>query len=191
MKDHRFRAPLLLLLGCLAVTGCTNAIESGHNTLLSGVDLEQMTDKMARSIVADPKVQDAIRSEGGLKVVVQPVENRLTAEILPRGQAEGFTARVRALLSQRNPTQFTWVLNRDDFYDLRGKELDVPLGPAPEAVNPRYALTAVFSSLTHETSKGRSDFYVCRYELSDLQTRNVLWTDSYQVKKSAVKGFLD
>jgi len=191
MNDHRFAAPLLLLFGCLAATGCTNAIESGHNTLLSGVDLEQMTDKMARSIVADAKVQEAIRKDGALKIVVQPVENRLTAEILPRGQAEGFTARVRALLSQRNPGQFTWILNRDDFYDLRGKELDVPLGPAPEAVNPQYALTAIFSSLTHETSKGRSDFYVCRYELSDLQTRTVLWSDSYQVKKSAVKGFLD
>jgi len=67
----------------------------------------------------------------------------------------------------------------------------VPLGPAPEAINPQFALTAVFSSLTQETSKGRSDFYVCRYELSDLQTRGVLWSDSYKVKKSAVKGFLD
>jgi len=188
MKAARF-APMVLLLGCW--TGCTNAVQSGHNTLLSGVDLEQMTDKMARSIVVNPQVQEAIRQDGALKIVVQPVQNQLTAEILPRGQAEGFTARVRALLSQRNPGQFVWILNRDDFYDLRGKELDVPLGPAPEAVNPQYALTAVFSSLTHETSQGRSDFYVCRYELSNVQTRNVLWSDSYKVKKSAVKGFLD
>jgi hypothetical protein len=166
-------------------------VQSGHNTLLDGVDLRQMTDKMARSIVADPRVQGAIAKDGALKVVVQPVQNQLTAEILPRGQAEAFTARVRALLSQRNPQQFVWILNRDEFYDLRGKELEVPLGPAPEAINPQYALTAIFSSLTQETSKGRSDFYVCRYELSDLQTRGVLWSDSYKVKKAAVKGFLD
>ena len=144
------------------------------------------------SIVADKRVQEAIQKEGSLKVVVQPVENRMTAEVLPRGQAEAFTARVRALLSKHDPTQFTWVLNRDEYYDLRGKELEgVPLGPAPEAVNPEYALTAVFSSLSDESSQRRTDFYVCRYELSDLQTRNVIWSDSYKVKKTAVKGFLD
>ncbi|HEY8750894.1 MAG TPA: hypothetical protein VIM11_23120 [Tepidisphaeraceae bacterium] len=189
MKHQRL-TPLLLLLAGL-FSGCTSAVESGHNTLLNSVDLVQMTDKMVRSIVADAQVQAAISKVGPLKIVIQPVDNQLTAEILPRGQAEAFTARVRALLSQKNPQQFVWILNREEFYDLRGKELDVPLGPAPEAINPQFALTAVFSSLTQETSKGRSDFYVCRYELSDLQTRGVLWSDSYKVKKSAVKGFLD
>jgi len=179
----------LLVGGILA--GCTSAVQSGHNTLLDSVDLQQMTDQMARSIAADPRVHEAISREGALKIVVQPVENQMTAEVLPRGQAEAFTARVRALLSQRNPAQFVWVLNRDDFYDLRKKELDVPLGPAPEAVNPEYALTAVFTTLTHETSASRSDFYVCNYQLSNLQTRNVLWSDSYKVRKSAVKQFLD
>ena len=183
---------VFLLVSGLALVGCTSAVQSGHNTLLDSVDLVQMTDQMTRSIVADKRVQDAIAREGALRVVVQPVENRLTAEVLPRGQAQAFTARVRALLSQHNPHQFVWVLNRSDFYDLRNKELEgVSLGPSPEAIDPRYALTAVFSSLSDESSKRRTDFYLCTYELSDLQTRNVLWTDSYKVKKTAVKGFLD
>ena len=174
---------------CLAITlcGCANAVQSGHNTLLDSMDLVQMTDQMARSIVSDPKVQQAIHESGPLRVVVQPVENQMTAEVLPHGQAEAFTARVRALLSKHAPDQFTWVLNKSEFYDLRGKELDVPLGPAPEAINPDYALTAIFSSLSQESSKGRSDFYLCRYELSNLQTRNLLWSDTYKVKKTAVK----
>lgn len=184
--------PVVLGTVMLLAVGCTSAVQSGHNTLLDSVDLVQMTDQMARSIVADPRVQNAIRRDGALKVVVQPVDNRLTAEVLPRGQAEAFTARVRALLSKHDPNQFTWVLSRDEFYDLRGKELEgVPLGPAPEAVNPQYALTAVFSSLSDESSKRRTDFYVCTYELSNLQTRGVIWSDSYKVKKTAVKGFLD
>lgn len=185
---RKFRFSLLV---CVLAAGCTSAVQSGHNTLLDGVDLQQMTDQMARSIVADPRVQQAMARDGALRVVVQPVENRLTAAVLPRGQAEAFTARVRALLSLHNPNQFVWILNRDEFYDLRRKELDVPLGPAPEAINPDYALTAVFSSLSHESSQGRSDFYVCSYELTHLQTRNVVWSDSYKVKKNAVKGFLD
>ena len=83
-------------------------------------------------------------------------------------------------------------MNRDTFYSLRGQELEgVDLGPAPEAVNPQYALTAIFSSITNESSKARSSYYLCVYELTNLQDRTVLWTDKYEVKKRAVKGFLD
>ena len=150
-----------------------------------------MTDDMAMKIVADPDVQAAIRHSGKLKVVVQPVENRMTAEVLPKGPAEAFTARVRALLSNHAPDRFTWVMNRDTFYDLRGRELDVDLGPSPDAIDPEYALTAIFGSLTNETSRGRSSYYLCTYELTNLRDRTVLWTDKYEVRKTVVKGFLD
>jgi hypothetical protein len=142
-------------------------------------------------ILANPEVQAAIAREGKLKVVVQPVENEMTAEVLPRGPAETFTARVRALLSKHAPDRFTWVMNRDTFYDLRGRELDVDLGPSPEAIDPQFALTAIFSSLTNESSRGRSSYYLCRYELTNLKDRTVLWTDRYEVRKRAVKGFMD
>jgi hypothetical protein len=37
----------------------------------------------------------------------------------------------------------------------------------------------------------RSEAYLCVYELTDLDHRTVLWSDKYEVKKKAVKGFLD
>jgi hypothetical protein len=173
--------------------GCASAVKVGHNTALDATDLVQMTDDMSRKIVADPDVQAAIAREGQLPVVVQPVENLMTAEVLPRGPAETFTARVRLLLSKHAPDKFLWVMNRDAFYDLRGREREggMDLGPAPDAVNPRYALTAKFSSLTDESSKRRTSYYLCVYELTNLEDRRVLWTDKYEVKKTAVKGFLD
>ena len=175
----------------MMTAGCTTAVQSGYSTALDATDLVAMTDDMSRKIVADPEVQAAIEQSGKLRVVVQPVENRMTAEVLPRGPAEAFTARVRALLSNHAPDRFTWVMNRDAFYALRGRELDVDLGPSPEAIDPEYALTAIFSSLTNETSRGRSSYYLCTYELANLRDRTVLWTDKYEVKKTAVKGFLD
>ena len=175
-----------------SASGCASAVQAGHNTALDATDLVRMTDDMARKILADPEVQAAIGREGRLKVVVQPVENRMTAEVLPRGPAQTFTARVRTLLGKHAPDRFTWVMNRDAFYSLRGRELEgVDLGPSPEAVDPQYALTAIFSSLTDESSKGRSSYYLCVYELTNLQDRTVLWTDKYEVRKRAVKGFLD
>jgi hypothetical protein len=176
----------------LLLCGCKSAVQSGTNTALSGVDLQQMTDDMAQRIVADPEVQAAIAKESSLKVVVLPVENRMRAEVLPPGQAEAFVARVRTLLARHAPDRFTWVMNRDTFYRLRTRELEgVDLGPVPEAVSPDYALLAVFSSLADEDAKRRSSYYLCRYELADLRDRTVLWTGSYEVKKVAVKGFLD
>jgi hypothetical protein len=176
----------------LLLAGCASAVQHGHSTALDSTNLVEMTDDMARKIVADPDVRAAIEREGPLKVVVQPVENMMTAEVLPRGPAETFTARVRSLLSRHAPDQFTWVMNRDAFYNLRGRELEgLDLGPSPEAVDPNYALVARFSSLTNESSRHRSSYYLCVYELFDLRDRTVLWTDKYEVKKTAVKGFLD
>ena len=115
----------------------------------------------------------------------------MTAEILPRGEAEAFTARVRALLSQYNPRELLWIMNRQEFYDLRGKERDDVLAPMPGArsilTNARTA--AHFRSITDENSTaGPSILVLCVYELSNLKDRTVLWTDKYEVEKRVVKG---
>lgn len=191
MKTIGYPTIAFCILMMLGAGGCANAVESGHNTALGGLDLRAMTARMAASIAADPRVRQAVATHGQLKVVVEPAQNEMEAEVLPRGEAEAFTARVRYLLSQHDPGQFTWILNRDEFYHLRGKERDDILGPAPEAINPEYALTAHFRSLTNESSKGRSSSYLCIYELTNLQNRTLLWTDKYEVQKKAVKGFLD
>jgi hypothetical protein len=173
------------------LSGCQSAVETGHNTALDDVDLLQMTQDMAMKLAGDPNVRREINEHGPLKIVVEPVKNEMTAEVLPRGPAEAFTGRVRSLLAKQSPGDFVWVMNRDAFYRMRAKELDFDLGPAPDAINPQYALTAKFSTLTHEDNKRRSAYYLCVYELTDLSHRRVLWTDKYEVKKNAVKGFLD
>jgi hypothetical protein len=180
----------IILTVCL-LGGCNSAVESGHNTALTGMDLKTMTDQMAASIASNPQVREAIAAKGQLKIVVQPAQNEMTAEILPQGEAEAFTSRVRSLLSSHHPGEFLWIMNRDEFYDLRKTEREDSLGPSPDAIDPEYALTAHFRSLTRENSIGRSSAYVCVYELSNLKDRTVLWSDQYDVEKRAVKGFLD
>jgi Peptidoglycan-synthase activator LpoB len=144
---------------------------------------------MAQSLATDPRVSQEIAARGPLTIVCEPVENQLTGEIIPRGQEEMYTARVRILLSQKAPDRFTWIMNRDAFYDLRNQEVD--LGPPPETVQPRYALYGVFESITQEDSSHRDSYYLCEYRLTDLQDRREIWTGKYEVKKAIVKGFLD
>ncbi len=187
MQIFRVIAPWLAVF----LAGCTSAVQSGHNTALDSMDLTSMTGQMAASIAGNPMVRAAIKREGRLRVVVQPVRNEMQAEVLPRGQAEAFTGRVRALLSKHDPGEFMWIMNRGAYERLRKQELEYDLGPSPEAVNPEYALVARFRSLSDESSQHRTSAYLCVYELSNLATRTILWTDKYEVKKTAVKGFLD
>lgn len=179
------------ICGFLFIGGCASATEKGSNTGLDSVDLEKMTDDMAMKIVGDAEVQSAIARDGKLSVVVQPVENRMRGEILPRGPADAFTARLRILLARNAPDQFLWSMNRDAFYDLRAREVDFDLGTPPERVQPKYALTAIFSSLTSEDRKRRSSYYLCEYQLTELRAGTLLWSGAYEVKKVAVRGFLD
>jgi hypothetical protein len=172
--------------------GCASAVANGSNTALDGADLMTMTDQMSTSILGDPEVQAAIAEKGRLNVVVLPVVNQMRAEILTTGAGDAFTARLRALLSHHAPDKFTWIENKDSFYRLRGKELQgVDMGPSPEAVNPEFTLTAIFTSLANETDQSRNSYYVCNYELRSLKDRSILWSKSYEVQKKAVKGFLD
>src|SRR5438045_1498288 len=98
---------VLLLIG----SGCAQdtAVAHGRNTALDGADLVRMTDDMAMKMLASPAVREAIAKEGKLRVVVEPVENNMTAEVLPRGPATAFTGRLRTLLARHARDQFTWI----------------------------------------------------------------------------------
>ena len=190
----RIGLALILLLAAL-LSGCGNAVSSGTTIALTGFDLRAMAEQMTQSITADPEVQAVLEEPGPMRIVVLPVRNRLTGEVLPPGQQQAFVGKLRVELARARPQAFTWIMNRDDFYKLRARELEtgegLDLGPAPEAVNPEYALQATFRSLTKDTKRVRSSYYSCLFELTDLQQRTTLWTDDYQVKKSGSKGFLD
>ena len=122
--------------------GCASAVSQGQSTALSGVDLVQMTDDMAMKVAADPEVQAAIAKQGSLRVVVLPAENRMRAEVLPAGEAEAFTVRLRTLLAKHEPGKFTWIINRDTFYKMRARELEgIDLGPAPDAGSRRVSIS--------------------------------------------------
>lgn len=186
------RATVVLTLALLPCAGgCANALAVGHSTALDATDLRAMTDRMAASIAGDPRVLAAVAAEGPLAVVVERVENRMTGEILPRPEAEAFTARVRSLLSEQARGQFVWCVNRETYERLRGGELDPLLGPPPDRVRPRYVLWGQFYSLTNEDAAGRRASYLCLFELTDLDRSTTLWTGRHEVSKRAVKGFLD
>ena len=192
MHQNNVMRSILLIILSLWIGGCASATAVGFNPGLCGVDLQRMTDAMAESIAGDPQVQQAIAEQGAIRVVLLPVENYMTGEVLPSGQRHAFVARVRSLLAKQAPGQFVWIANRDAYHYARRMELEgVDPGPDPDAMQPRYALTGRFDSLTNVDARTRSSSYLCAYELIDLESREVLWQDRYELKRTAVKGFLD
>lgn len=192
----RIRCLSLIILHsafCILLTGCGTATSHGKGTALDHIDLVNMTDDMAAKIAADPDVQQAIAEHGAMRIVVMPVENNMTGEILPRGPAMTFVSRVRALLARHNDGQYIWIANADAYRAMQQRELEpgTDLGPDPATTNPDYALNAIFSSMTKEDEDKRSAYYLCEYQLTNLKDRTILWTDRYELRKIAVKGFLD
>lgn len=187
---HKSARPTFCAIALLGLAGCASAVKNGQSTALSGFDLVSMTDQMAAGIGSAPQV-NAAAANGPLKIVVEPVVNELRAEVIPAGQATAFTGRVRVLLAKHAPERFVWCMNRDAFRQLQRKELDIDPGPNPDRVQPEYALTATFSNLADENRERRESFYVCAFQLTNLKDSTVLWAGSYEVKKKAVKGFLD
>jgi hypothetical protein len=177
----------------LLMAGCGTATSHGTGTALDHIDLINMTDDMAAKIAADPDVQSAIATNGPMRIVVLPVENQMTGEILPRGPAMTFVSRIRALLARHNNDQYIWIANADVYRAMQQRELEpgTDLGPDPRTTNPDYALNAIFTSMTKEDEDKRSAYYLCEYQLTNLRDRTILWTDKYQLRKIAVKGFLD
>jgi PBP1b-binding outer membrane lipoprotein LpoB len=189
MRNLTFVPFLLAAASFLISCEPNTAVSHGHNTALDSVDLVEMTQKMTDAILSNPSVQADVAQKGRLKVVIEPVENKMVGEILPRGAKEAFIARLRAQLQERAPEKFIWIINRDAWHALRNREIDA--GPDPMGLQPEYALTATFSSITDETSNRRSSYYLCVYHLTNIQSRQLVWTDKFEVKKTAVKEFLD
>ncbi len=181
-----------------ATSACNNTAINKHSqdTMLTAQDLVQMTDDMAAKIARDPEVVTA-SNQKPMVIVMGRVQNN-TMEIMPHPQSEIYLARVRALLADKQVlrSRFTFVLNRDMYEQLKTAEgaQGIDLGQPSDRIVPEYMLKAVFNSLTQETEKGRSDYYLCTYQLTRIAPPNeghILWEDKYETKKAVVKGFLD
>jgi len=168
--------------GVLALSGCGSAPRA-HTTFLNSVDLTDMTDRMAESFAGDELMtQRSPRSEPWV-VSMDRVHN-LTNQIIPEREKWLYLARLRALLQgsemarQRN---ITWVIPPE-----RWPMVQAELGDAPPELRraPTHELTAEFGALTSTSARGRSDAYLCEYQLVDLHSGQIVWSGRWEAKRS-------
>ncbi len=190
----------LILAGALLaggfVAGCQSSAinRNAHSTFLTSDDLVKMTDQMAQSIIADPQIAQRAAA-GPLRIVIKPVINQ-TDEIITQNRKELFVWRLQGLLAGNASLRdrFIWCLNRDDYEKLKNEEIpEEKLGPTEERIQPEYALYAKFITDTRATNQGRSDTYLCEYDLTriDGPAGEILWSGFYETHKKIKKEFLD
>jgi hypothetical protein len=149
---------------------------------LQSKDVVSASDQMAMDLMALPELQD---SRSRWTIVVDRVEN-LTAE--RRQDLDIFLERLRVNLAKHGRGRVQLIENRDKLRDLQSRELEVgssdrfgqtgTRGGAPAGIQPDFALYGRIMEMPNRATS----YFLCEFTLTDLHTREQVWTNAYEVK---------
>jgi hypothetical protein len=177
----------LCLGGLLFLTGCGGPPKV-QTTFLRSVDLIAMTDQMAASFAHDDVIASRTPESEPWVISMYRVQNH-TNQIIPDREKWLYLARLRALLAQTDISRqrnLIWIIPPER-WPMVAQELGVSEEPYGLRMNPTHQLTAEFYALTNTSGKGRSDSYMCSFQLLDLLSGQIEWEDSWEVKR-AISG---
>lgn len=173
---------LYSLLICLC--GC-GAPPKTNTTFLRSVDLIDMTDKMAQSFATDDVIGTRRETDRPWVISIYRVVNH-TNQIIPDREKWLYIGRLRAMLAQSDIARkrsIIWVIPPER-WAMVAEELGVSEEPYGLRMNPTHQLTAEFHALTNTSGRGRSDAYVCSYQLLDLNSGKIEWEGAWEVKRA-------
>lgn len=152
---------------------------------LQSKDVVNASDQMAQSLAALPEVN---ASPTQLLVVTTPAENRSSN---PSVNYDIFLSRLKVNLSKYARGRIALIENKQKLADLQNMELDHPSGGdpfqqggrppvagGPGGLQPDYAL---YCTITDMPNKG-TNYYLFEFKMTNLKTRQITWTDMYEVR---------
>ena len=181
------RLSALSILISALLAGCGGAPKA-KTTFLNSVDLVAMTDRMAQSFATDEVIGRRAATDQPWVISIFRVTNH-TNQIIRDSEKWLYVARLRSMLAQSNIAKersIIWVMPPER-WKMVSEELGVSEEPYGLRMNPTHQLTAEFHALTNTSAKGRTDMYVCDYQLLDLSSGAIVWEGSYEVKR-AISG---
>jgi len=190
---------LLLTTLTFAVVGChddkphkagrerppLDEIDAGGRGLQSK-DLMDATDQMSMDLLALPELNAAERQ---WTIVTGPTENQ-TMNV--RQNYAIFIDRLKTNLSRQGRGRVALIENRDRYRDLQSKELEgggeredtfgqtdgSRAAPGNAGIQPDYILYSKAQQMT----SGGPDLYRFEFNLTNLKTRQLIWSGEYMVK---------
>lgn len=147
-----------------------------------------MTDKMAQSFANDEIIGGRTSADQPWVISMYRVVNH-TNQIIPDREKWLYLARLRAMLANSDLTRdrrIIWIIPPER-WPIVAEELGVSEEPYGLRMNPTHQFTAEFHALTNTSGQGRTDAYLCDYQLLDLQSGQIMWEDKWEVKR-AISG---
>lgn len=181
----------ILLSSSMLLIGCASGGESSQMTT---EDVKFTVDKMADSLAGSEFLTGRTASSPPVVIVTNKVEN-LTQQIIPPAEqwmiiSQLQTAMPIKQLAQSRNVRFVIPPERKDMAGSTGLEV-----ADSGALTPTHALTAKFTSTVrtgnmkggHMNSK--QDYYYLNFQITPIQTREIVWSDAVEFKREA-KGVL-
>jgi hypothetical protein len=155
---------------------------------LQSKDVVVASDQMAQDLLGLPELNE---SRHQWTIVVDRVENRTSGD---RFDMNIFLYRLKNNLAKYGRGRVALIENRDRYRDVQSRELenDAPPrdvfgqgdgrggrpAPGPAGIQPDFGL---YARITEMPNRGTS-YYFCEFTLTNLQTRQQVWNNAYEVK---------
>lgn len=144
---------------------------------LQSKDVIEASDRLATDLLALPELNAAGRQ---WTVVVDRVEN-MTAN--PGMNYDIWVERLKVNVAREGRGRVRLIENKARFTDLRNRELENPRegfgqGDPSGRIQPNFALYGKIMEMTNRATS----YYLCEFALTDLRTREMVWTNAYEVK---------
>ncbi len=167
-----------------------NADERGFvaGTGIESQDLVPVSDKMARSLVDTPEINNF---PGMPRIVLDPVINNTRFPI----QQDIFLTRIRSQLNSRTRGKMRF-LARERMEALQAERDMKRSGEYTSSSDPNiqefkgadFFLTGKLDGQTTRTSAGTSDYVLYSFQLIDARTSEIIWEDFSELKKQGLEA---
>jgi hypothetical protein len=171
-----------------SAAGCGTKVDAappGASTRLTGEDVIGAADEVVPNLLESDLLADADEAGVRLRVLVLPVINRLTGQVMTDAERRMFTNQIQARLSTQSPERFVFLQPPEEIYALRTRVLEddnvVELERRDYPAD--YALHATLASEVEVSAGGRRDTYNALFVLTDLASGERPWSDTYVIDK--------
>lgn len=186
-RTHIGRRQCTVLIAALVV-GCASTPQS---TRLRASDFDVTVSEVVGQLSTSDFLAGRSPDSEQMRIVAREVEN-LTSDILTKSEMWMAIARVQGALPVSRLSQersIVFQMPPEEIEDLRRAGFDSPLTPENR---PTHSLTAVFRSATRSGSYKdkqytdiRKEHYYLEYQITNLATRELDWTGSFEFAREA------
>lgn len=189
---------LFLIVLCFMLSSCAGPRSVSYSTTvlpdaddglggtgIEATDIRTVARKMAISILEVPEIADA---SGVPRIALLPVKNSTRFII----NQDIFTKKIRLELSKHATGRVRFLARErvEDVLKEREAKRDGLFTTSKEAdlSGVDFYLTGELTGLTKAYRSSRSDYTVMFFQLIDAETSDIIWEDSYEVKRVGMAG---